>query len=105
MTPLRQDVLVEFLNLGADTCDGSVRVLTLLQQDDAFNDVRIIDDLAVFTMDGAADLAEADLRAFSDSSNITNAQSSAILRLENGVFDIRNVGEETNFSDIDLLLP
>ncbi len=74
----RQDVLVELLDLGVDALRGSVGVVALLQQDDAFDDVAVVDELAVVAADclllligagasprlaGLADLAEADLRA------------------------------------------
>jgi hypothetical protein len=43
-----QDVVVELFDLGVDAFEGGVGVVALLQQDDAFDDVVVVDELAVF---------------------------------------------------------
>ena len=101
---LGQDVFVQLLDLGADAGDGRVGIVALLQQDDTLDDVRVIDDLAIFAVDGPADLAETDLRALDHSSDVPHPQRCAILRLENGVLDVGNIREETDLAHIDLLL-
>ena len=113
-----------------------VGVVALLQEDDAFDDVVVVDELAVFVLDGAwlarlvdvldarvgagcgvrlgersraeaaglADLAEADLGALRHGGDVFDAQRGAVLRLEDGVFDVVDVAVEADFADVDLLL-
>src|SRR6202011_4670436 len=47
---VRKDAIVEFVDLLVNTFQSELRVLALLQKNNAFDDVIVIDDLAVLTM-------------------------------------------------------
>src|ERR1700693_899072 len=55
-------------------------------------------------MEGARELAEPDLRALGHDGDILDSERSAILGREDCVFDIADVSDQSNFTDINLLL-
>ena len=60
--------------------EDAVRVHAFLQQNDAFNRVRIIDYHTVAAVDGLADLSQANLGSLDDSANVFYAYGGSILR-------------------------
>ena len=61
-----QNLIVELFDLGVDAHQGRIGIVTLLQQHDALDHIAVVDDLAIHTMNGLADLAQADLRPLHD---------------------------------------
>ncbi len=114
----RENVIVEFLHLGVDSLEGGVGVLALLEEDDAFDDVVVVDELAVlavnllrthvagavFRLAGLADLAEADLWTLNDAGDVGDADGRAVGGFEDSLLDVVDVGEEANFLHVDLLI-
>ena len=58
------------------------------QEHDARNDIVVVDDFAVFAMDGSGELAQPDLRALRHDGDILHPQRSAALGREDSVFDV-----------------
>ena len=92
-----------------------VGVLAFLQQDDAFDDVAVVDEFAVSMLPGLirsrcawlaglADLAEADLGPLDDGGDVADAEGGAVRGLEDGLRDVVDVAEEADLADVDLLL-
>jgi hypothetical protein len=102
---LRQDVVIEFFDFGADAGNGGVGIVTLLQEHDAFDHIGVVNDLAVFSMDRTANLPQPDFGALCDRRNVANAEGRAVLRFQNSVFNVRDIRKEADFTNIDLLLP
>src|SRR5208283_66310 len=72
-------------------------------QYDAFDDVVVIHDGAVVAADGLADLAETDLGALCDNSDIFYAKRRTVLGLQERLFDLLDAVEQSHGADIDLL--
>src|ERR1039458_3426618 len=85
-----QDVIVELVHLFMDRVEGFVGVGAFAKQHDAFHHVAVIDHFAIGAVDGLADLAEADLGALRDGGDIGDANGRAVLRLDDGLFDVAN---------------
>ncbi len=60
---LRKDALVQLLHLRVNAIEDLVGVFAFLEEDDALDHIVIVDELAIMTTIGLADLAEPDLRA------------------------------------------
>ena len=102
---LGQNLVVQFFDLGVDSLQGRIGIISLLQQHDALNRVAVVDDLSVDAMNSLADLAQAYLRPLHNLSDILDPQRGSVGRFENGVVDVLDVAKEAHFTDIDLLLP
>src|SRR5260370_17496284 len=59
-----EDLFIQFLDLGVDSREYLVGVCALAQEHDARAYIAIIDDLAVFAMNVAGELAQPNLRPF-----------------------------------------
>src|SRR5580692_7799581 len=57
-----QDARIQFIDLLMNALQDGIGVVPLLQENDAFNRVWIVDDRAIGAVIGTADLAEPDLR-------------------------------------------
>ncbi len=70
MTPFGKYVGVELLDLFVNALQHGIGIVSFLQEDNAFDSVRIVDDCAVGKMGGSADLAEPNLRTLRDGGNV-----------------------------------
>jgi len=97
-------VVVEFLDFGVNTLQCGVGVVAFLEENDAFDDVAVIDQLAVHIAIGFPDLAEPNLGALNDFRDVADPQSCSVGGFQDGLLDVVDVGEEADFLDVDLLL-
>src|SRR5260370_26280896 len=98
-----KDVVIQFAHLGFNASERRIRVRALLQQRDAIDYVRVINELPVHTMDGSAILSEPDLGPLLDDGDVFHAQCRPGLRLDQGILNLLNIGEEADSLHIDLL--
>ncbi len=84
----RQDAAVQLLDFLVDGLQGRVETGAFPHEDDAGDDVVVVDDLPVFPMDGPAELAEAYLRALGDDSDVLDAHGRAVLRRDDRILDV-----------------
>ena len=96
-----KNALIKLLDLVVNGDERGIFVRALLQQHDAADDVIFIDDFAVQAMNCISNLAEPDLRALPDVSDILDPQRRPVLRLENRLLDI---ADQADLANIDLLL-
>ncbi len=68
----RKDVVVQFLDLGVNTLQCGVRVVALLQQDDALHYVAVVDQLSIFAAICLSDLAEPNLRSLRNGGHVAH---------------------------------
>ena len=87
----RQDVIVQLLHFCVNALQRRFRVGALAHGHDAGNHVVVVDDLAVFAVDGARELAQPDLRPLRHHRDILHAQRRAALGGEDRVFDVVDV--------------
>ncbi len=99
----RQNPLVKFLHLGVNVFDDRVGVGALAQQDDAFDHVRVVHNLAVVSPQRLADLPESNARTLGHGADIFDAQRRAVLRFDDRVFDVLDVGNQADGAHVDLL--
>ncbi len=99
----RQDLLVELLDLVVQAHQRRRGVGALAQVDDGVDDVGVVDDLSVGTMDGLADLAQADLLSLRDLRDVLDPQRRPGLRLEEGVLDVLDRRHEADRPNVHLL--
>src|SRR5271169_3074840 len=99
----RQDAIIQLLDLRMDSHERLVCIGTLAQEHDSRNHIIVIDNPAIFVMNGTGKLAEADLRALRDDSNIFYPERRAALCRNDSVFDIPHVFDEAHLPNIDLL--
>jgi len=64
-------------------------------QDTALDDVRLVDDVAVFHMIGTGHVAKPDHRSLLNLGNILNPERCAALRRQHSIFDILNILVQT----------
>src|SRR5260370_41558634 len=101
--PFGKKAIIQFPHLCFNADEHWVRVLSLLQQQDAFYDIRDVDKLPILTTDGSAVLPQPDLRTLLDGRDVLYAQGRSGLRLDDGVFNVLYVGHESYGLHIDLL--
>src|SRR5579864_3285395 len=101
--PGGQDVVVHLLDLFVEGLESRIRRRSLAQQDDPGDDVVVIDDLAVFAVDGSGELSEADFWTLRDYGDIPHAQGRAVSSENNRLLDIANPVDQTDFANVDLL--
>ena len=94
---------VEFFGFGFDCDESGIGICTLLQQQRAFDDVGIVDDLAVVGAIRLGDLAEPDLGSLLDDRDVLDADGRAVRSLDDSVFNLLHVGVEAGGLDVDLL--
>src|SRR5580704_3792076 len=99
-----QNAVVQFLRLGMDSRERVIRIRAFAQEHDTRDHVVVVDDFPVFAMNRASKLAESNFRALGHDGNILDSERRAILGSEDGVFDITDGSDQSNFADIDLLL-
>ena len=75
---------VQFVDLLVEGVESGLGNGTLAEQDDAFDDVVVVEDGAVFFADGFAELPEADLGGLHDIAQIANADGRAVLYFHDG---------------------
>ena len=96
-------VCSSFFDFLVNALQDGIGVVALLQQDDAFDGVGIVDDCAVGAMSGSADLAEANLRALGDGGDVLDLDGRAVGVFDDGVLDVLHAGVEAQRLHIDLL--
>jgi len=96
-------VVVELFDLGRETPEGLVRIRTLTQENDSRNNVIVVDNRAVFSLGRAAKLAQPDLWALLDPSDVLYSHRRPALGRNDRVFDVLYVLDQANFPNIDLL--
>ena len=99
----RQDLVVQLFNFFVNGKKSFVGVGAFAEQDDAFDDVVVVNNGAIVFVNGLADLSEADARALGDGGDVFHAKDGAIFGGDGGLFDVRDVGEEADYADVDLL--
>src|SRR5215469_550407 len=99
----RKDMIVQLFDGGMDAFHRRCRVSALSHEHDAFDDIVIVHNHSIGTMDRPAYLAEPDLGSLSDSSNIPNTYGCAFLRFEDGFLDVLDIPDQTDLANIDLL--
>ena len=70
--------------------EGRVAFSAFLEQDDSFNDVAVVEDVAVQFMNCLAVAAQADLRTLLDDGDVFNADRCAALGRDDGVLEYRS---------------
>src|SRR5260370_41349673 len=98
-----KDVVIQFAHLGFNAAERGIVVRAFLEQHYTVDDIRIVDKLAIRTMDGSAVLAEPDLGPLLDDGDVFHAQCRPGLRLDQGILNLLNIGEEADSLHIDLL--
>jgi len=100
-----------------DGIEGAVGVVAFLEEHDSFDDIAVVEEIAVFAADlcglqiasavlrfaGLADLAEADLGTLDYAGYIGDADGGTVGGFQNDLLDIVDVGEEANLLHVDLL--
>src|SRR6185503_17463397 len=66
-------------------------------------DVAAIEDFAVLTLNGVADLAQADLGALLYGGDVADSHGRSILGLDDRLTDIVDIPHEANYAYVDLL--
>ena len=99
----RKKVVVQLVYFFVDRVQRGIGIRAFAQQDDAFDDIVVIDHFAVRAMNRLADLAQADLRALRDRRDIAHADRRAVLRLDHGFSMSLNVLHQTDGAHVDLL--
>src|ERR1700719_1389386 len=99
----RQNALIQLFNLRVDSRECLVGIRAFPHGYPRRNYIVVIDDLSVFAMNRSGELAEPDLWALRDVGDIFYAQRCAALGRNDGVFDIANVLDLSNFTNVDLL--
>src|ERR1700761_1978256 len=105
LDPRGQNLIVEFFDLGVNALQSRIRIIPLLQENDALDHIVIVDHLAVLTMNGFTDLPQADLRSLHHRGNVLDLQRGSVGGLELGLFNILDVAVEPYLTNVDLLLP
>ena len=59
----RQDMFVQFLHLGVNSFERGIRIRLLCEEHNAFHNIVVVDDRAVFSPERFADLSQADAAA------------------------------------------
>src|SRR5258708_2118080 len=98
-----EDVVIQFAHLGFNAAERGIGVRAFLEQHDTVDDIRIVDKLAIRTMDGSAVLAEPDLGPLLDDGDVFHAQGRSSLGFDESIFNLLNVGEEADSLYVDLL--
>ena len=70
---------------------------------DSLHDVIVVDDLSIFAANRTGELAEPDFGTLRNHGNIFNADRRSGLGQDDRVFDIVDVSDQADFTDIDLL--
>jgi hypothetical protein len=91
-------VLVQLFHLGVNGFQRGIGFGAFAQQHDAFDDVVVVDDLAVLAVNRLADAAQPDLGPLHDRGDISNVNGRAVLSLEDGLSDVLDVVEEPDSS-------
>src|SRR5580698_5971828 len=100
---LGQNPFIQLTHLGLNATEHRVRVIAFLQQQNAFNDVWVVNQLPVHTANGPAILPEPDFRTLLDYGNIFHAQRRSSLSLDHGIFNVLYSRNESDGLHIDLL--
>ncbi len=100
----RQHVVVDVLNFGVQRQQDGVRFRALADLHDAFHHVVVIDDLAVFAVDGLAQLSQPDLGPLGDYRHVAHAHRGPVLRLENRGSDVFHVAHQSHRAHVERLL-
>src|ERR1700749_735941 len=96
----RQDLSIELGHLLVDTSQSRIGIVALLEQDDTFDHVVVVDDLVVLQPNGLAYLAQADLWPLLDGGNVPDLQGGSVGSLELGLFNVVDVPVEADFTNI-----
>src|SRR5579862_8564825 len=76
-----QNFVIELLDLGLDTLQSRIGIVTLLQQHLPLNHVWLVDNcVRPRVSPSSTDLSQADLRALVDDGNVLNANGRAVHR-------------------------
>jgi len=79
-----------------DAQQYGVGIVPFLQQADAFNGVRIVDNRAVSAVRGSANLAETNLGTLGYGGDVLDLDSSAVGILDDRILDVLDAGEKAD---------
>ena len=97
---------IQFQYLGMNCFKYLVGVCTLLQQDNAFHCVGIVNNDAVFAANRLADLPQPNPCALHHVRDVADTQGRAFLRLNHRIRNVVYIGEQADDrADVDRLLP
>ena len=96
-------MIVHLLNLFVEGFKGRIGIGSFAEQDDAGDDVIIVDDLPVFAVDGASELTQPYLRTLRNHGNISHAKRRSVLGEDDSLLNVMNLIDQSDLADIDLL--
>src|SRR5580698_716537 len=99
----RQDGVVQAFDHGMDSFERGGRVRTLAHEHNPFDHIVVIDHESVSPVNCLANLAQADLRTLGNDSYVFQPQGRAVLRFEDGLFDIPDIANQSHRANVDLL--
>src|SRR6266404_1569007 len=101
--PRWKNALAQLFHFLVNRDQSGVRVCALAQQNDAFDNVIVVDDPAVRAVNRVPDFAQTDFWSLRHLRNIANPQWCAALRLDDGLFYIVDTAKQPDGPHIDLL--
>ena len=96
-------MVVELLDRGVDVLQHRRGVRAFAQKHNAFHHVVIVLHYAIGSMDRLADLTKTNLRPLRDYRHVLDANRSAVLRFDDGLFDVVDVLDQPHSAHINLL--
>src|SRR3954470_20431855 len=101
----RQKMIVEVIDLRVQGLEHRVSVRAFPQENDAFDNVLVIDNHSVFPVDRLCHLPEPDFWSLGNEGKIAHHDRCATLRFKNSSPDVFDVPKQADFTDVHLLLP
>jgi len=98
-----QDLVVQLVNFLMNGDESFVGIGAFAEEDNTFDDVVVINDGAIRFVNCLPYLSQANARALRDGCDIFHAEDRAVFSRDGGLFDVRDIGEEADDADVDLL--
>src|ERR1700691_5726302 len=94
---------IQFIYFFVNPHERRIRIRAFSQQDDPFDYVVVVENLAVHLVNGFAVSAEPDFRPLRDDGDVLHPDGSAAFGGNNGLLNIVNGFHQTYRADVDLL--